>query len=215
MIFVHQICLAVCKSQIQKNFRGNWNFYQFQFKWWNFFLLKSDEEDKKKPLFDPNLFLLLKDAFCHVLATLSCYMYSPCHQCKTFPKYFFLGFHFLIFSKKVEEKSIEKLIQPIYWYHSAMFVLPGFKRDLSLLYHLEAHVLPPVLVKCKNSSKGSYNLQPGTVYNTRNLMSHLTHSSLISVCIFFIHFFKVLIRRICSTIKSFFRWWSFPLFSWP
>ena len=105
------------------------------------------------------------------------------------------------------------LIQPIYWYHSAMFVLPGFKRDLSLLYHLEAHVLPPVLVMCKNSSKGSYNLQLGTVYNTRNLMSHLTHCSLTSVCIFLIHFFKVLIRRICSTIKSFFRWWSFPLFS--
>ena len=26
---------------------------------------------------------------------------------------------------------------------------------------------------------------------------------------------KVLIRRICSTIKPFFTWWSFPLFSWP
>ena len=26
---------------------------------------------------------------------------------------------------------------------------------------------------------------------------------------------KVLTRRICWTIKSFFSWWSFPLFSWP
>ena len=173
---------------------------------------------EKKPLFDPNLFLLLKDAFCHVLATLSCYMHSPCHQCKRFPQILFSWVPLFNFYKKVEEKSIEKLIQPIYWYHSAMFMLPGFKRDLSLLYHLEAHVLPPVLVMCKNSSKGSYNLQLGIVYNTRNLMSHLTHSvpcSLTSVCIFLIHFFKVLIRRICSTIKSFFRWRSFPLFSWP
>ena len=28
-------------------------------------------------------------------------------------------------------------------------------------------------------------------------------------------FSKVLKRRICSTIKSFFSWWSFLLFSWP
>ena len=28
-------------------------------------------------------------------------------------------------------------------------------------------------------------------------------------------FLKVLTRRICLTIKSFFTWWSFPLFSWP
>ena len=26
---------------------------------------------------------------------------------------------------------------------------------------------------------------------------------------------KVLIRRICVTIYSFFGWWSFPLFLWP
>ena len=26
---------------------------------------------------------------------------------------------------------------------------------------------------------------------------------------------KVLTRRICLLIKSFFHWWSFPLFSWP
>ena len=26
---------------------------------------------------------------------------------------------------------------------------------------------------------------------------------------------KVLTRRICVTINSFFSWWSFPLFSWP
>ena len=26
---------------------------------------------------------------------------------------------------------------------------------------------------------------------------------------------KMLTRRICLTIKSFFTWWSFPLFSWP
>ena len=107
VIFVHQICLAVCKSQIQKNFRGNWNFYQFQFKWWNFFLLKSDEEDRKKAIIWSQSFFLLKDAFCHVLATLSCYMYSPCHQCKTFPKYFFLGFHFLIFTKRLKKRVLK------------------------------------------------------------------------------------------------------------
>ena len=28
-------------------------------------------------------------------------------------------------------------------------------------------------------------------------------------------FLKVLTRRICLTVKSFFTWWSFPLFSWP
>ena len=28
-------------------------------------------------------------------------------------------------------------------------------------------------------------------------------------------FLKVLTRRICLTIKSFFSWWSFPLFLWP
>ena len=26
---------------------------------------------------------------------------------------------------------------------------------------------------------------------------------------------EVLTQRICTTIKNFFRWWSFPLFSWP
>ena len=33
--------------------------------------------------------------------------------------------------------------------------------------------------------------------------------------LFSIHFYKILIRRICLTIKSLFSWWSFPLFSWP
>ena len=39
-----------------------------------------------------------------------------------------------------------------------------------------------------------------------------------SVCIFpwlFHTISKVLKRRICLTIKSFFTWWTFPLFSWP
>ena len=40
------------------------------------------------------------------------------------------------------------------------------------------------------------------------------------VCIFSIlfsptSFLKVLTRGICLTIKGFFSWWSFPLFSWP
>ena len=43
---------------------------------------------------------------------------------------------------------------------------------------------------------------------------------LINISMHFLHtvlytFPKVLIRRICSTIKSFFGWWSFPLLSWP
>ena len=40
----------------------------------------------------------------------------------------------------------------------------------------------------------------------------------IITCIFHtvLHTFpKVLTRRICLTNKSFFSWWSFPLFSWP
>ena len=44
----------------------------------------------------------------------------------------------------------------------------------------------------------------------------LTLYILISVYIFFILFFIiVLTERICLIIKSFFSWWSFPLFSWP
>ena len=44
----------------------------------------------------------------------------------------------------------------------------------------------------------------------------LTLYILISVYIFFILFFIiVLTERICLTIKSFFTWWSFRLFSWP
>ena len=41
-----------------------------------------------------------------------------------------------------------------------------------------------------------------------NISMHILHTVL--------HTFpKVLIRRICSPVKSFFSWWSFPLFSWP
>ena len=44
--------------------------------------------------------------------------------------------------------------------------------------------------------------------------------TLISVCTFYIIFPNLLFpnlltRRTCSTIKSVFSWWSFPLFSWP
>ena len=41
-----------------------------------------------------------------------------------------------------------------------------------------------------------------------NISMHLLHTVLYT-------FLMVLIRRTCSTIKSFFWWWSFPLFSWP
>ena len=41
-----------------------------------------------------------------------------------------------------------------------------------------------------------------------NISMHLLHTVLYT-------FPMVLIRRNCSTIKSFFWWWSFPLFSWP
>ena len=37
---------------------------------------------------------------------------------------------------------------------------------------------------------------------------HILHTALQT-------FPKALTRRICLLIKSFFRWWSFPLFSWP
>ena len=33
--------------------------------------------------------------------------------------------------------------------------------------------------------------------------------------LFSVHFLNVPARRICLTIKRFFSWWSFPLFSWP
>ena len=39
---------------------------------------------------------------------------------------------------------------------------------------------------------------------SRNILQTVLHT-----------FPKVLTRRICLTIKSFFSWWSFPLFSWP
>ena len=41
-----------------------------------------------------------------------------------------------------------------------------------------------------------------------NISMHLLHTVLYT-------FPMVLIRRNCSTIKSIFWWWSFPLFSWP
>ena len=41
-----------------------------------------------------------------------------------------------------------------------------------------------------------------------NISIHILHTVLYT-------FPKVLTRRICLPIKSFFRWWSFPLFSWP
>ena len=40
-----------------------------------------------------------------------------------------------------------------------------------------------------------------------NISIHILHTV---ICIFT----DVLTRRICLTIKSFFSWWSFPLFSW-
>ena len=41
-----------------------------------------------------------------------------------------------------------------------------------------------------------------------NIRMHILHTVL--------HRFpQALMRRICSTIKSFLSWWSFPLFSWP
>ena len=39
--------------------------------------------------------------------------------------------------------------------------------------------------------------------------------SLHKFSILFSTHFLVLIGRICFTIKNFFSWWSFPLFSWP
>ena len=41
-----------------------------------------------------------------------------------------------------------------------------------------------------------------------NINMHILHTVLYT-------FPKVLTRRICLTIKSFFSWWSFPLFLWP
>ena len=41
-----------------------------------------------------------------------------------------------------------------------------------------------------------------------NISIHILHTVLYT-------FPKVLKRRICLLIKSFFHWWSFPLFSWP
>ena len=41
-----------------------------------------------------------------------------------------------------------------------------------------------------------------------NISMHILHTVLYT-------FLKVLTRRICLTIKSFFSWWSFPLFLWP
>ena len=41
-----------------------------------------------------------------------------------------------------------------------------------------------------------------------NISMHILHSVLNT-------FPKVLTRRICLTIESFFRWWLFPLFWWP
>ena len=41
-----------------------------------------------------------------------------------------------------------------------------------------------------------------------NISIHIHHTVLCT-------FTKVLTRRLCLTIKSFFSWWSFPLFSWP
>ena len=41
-----------------------------------------------------------------------------------------------------------------------------------------------------------------------NISMHILHTVLLTVP-------KMLIRRICFSIKSFFSWWSFPLFSWP
>ena len=41
-----------------------------------------------------------------------------------------------------------------------------------------------------------------------NISMHILHTVLWT-------FPNVLIRRICSTIQSFFSWWSFSLFSWP
>ena len=40
-----------------------------------------------------------------------------------------------------------------------------------------------------------------------NISIHILHTVLYT-------FNKVLTRRICLTIKSFFSWWSFSLFSW-
>ena len=41
-----------------------------------------------------------------------------------------------------------------------------------------------------------------------NISRHILHAVLYT-------FPKVLTRRICLTIISFYHWWSFPLFSWP
>ena len=53
---------------------------------------------------------------------------------------------------------------------------------------------------------------------SRKWNSHLPLACLLLIIfsiLFSIHFYKLLTRRICLTIKSLFSWWSFPLFSWP
>ena len=76
----------------------------------------------------------------------------------------------------------------------------------------------------KNLNYNNHNfVEQGNRLNLRPEVSRyqrkfsLIHYTLTSVCIFFkllsLHNYpKVLTRRICLTIKS---WWSFPLFSWP
>ena len=47
-----------------------------------------------------------------------------------------------------------------------------------------------------------------TLYTLMFISMHILYTVLYT-------FPKVLARRICLTIKSFFSWWSFPLFPWP
>ena len=62
------------------------------------------------------------------------------------------------------------------------------------------------------SSAGLFSFWPLFTYTLTllhpNISMHILHTVLYT-------FPMVLVRRICLPIKSFFSWWSFPLFSWP
>ena len=57
----------------------------------------------------------------------------------------------------------------------------------------------------KKQTKCAHNNQPNPPHS--DISIHILHTVLCT-------FTKVLTRRICLTIKSFFSWWLFPSFSW-
>ena len=115
---------------------------------------------------------------------------------------------------------VSTVIQDCFGFALRRYVI-GLKNSRHFLDQSDSK-LKPKATRPRKFSRGSlvfyFEINLSLVPIGRCIHFGLTLFTPISVCIFSIllsnTFLKVLTRRICSTIKSFFSWWSFPIFWW-